>query len=182
MNNFKLKTMKVGNYKFELKQIQHIESRSEETECFGAVLYVNGKKLADCGNAGHGGPTDVRFYPEMRVLGGEIEKFLETQPKIKPEGYDFEIDVNLEYIVDALLEKHLHAKFFEKLRKKTEKYLVFKKSETTYTQIGWVKTTIADMLKTPQGQAVIRKAIADGVAKGYALFNDNIPAELLPKK
>lgn len=174
--------MTVGNYVFELKKVQHAEFRSEETNCFSADLYVNGKKLADCGNAGQGGSTDVRFYPEMRVLGNEIEKFLETQPKITPEGYDFELDLDLEYIVDHLLAKHLEGKFFDKLRKQTNKFLIFKASDTFYPQYRWGKLTIEEALKIEHCRKQIRDTIAEETAKGHTLFNDNIPAELLPKK
>lgn len=174
--------MKVGNYEFALKGIKHFEAGSHETECFAADLYVNGKKVAECNNQGQGGPTDVNFYPDSVKLGREIEEFLKTQPKIKSKEYDFEYDLDLEYIVNDLLEQHLQEKFFKKLRKKTEKNIVFKASDTSYPMIGWTKRTIADMLKTPQGRDAIKKSIAEGLAKGYTLFNENIPAELIPEK
>lgn len=174
--------MKVGNYEFALKNVKHFESGSEETECFVAALYVNGKKLADCDNDGHGGPTNVRFSLETGKLGKEIEDFLKKQPKIKPDGYDFELQLDLEYIVDDLLEKYLNAKFIDKLRKKTATKLVFKQSETQYSHIGWGKHTIEEMLKTESGRKTIKATIARESAKGYKLINENIPEELLPAK
>lgn len=174
--------MKVGIYEFALKGIKHFEAGSEETECFVATLYVNGKKLADCNNEGYGGPTNVRFFPETAKLGNEIEAFLKEQPKIKPEGCDFELDLDLEYIVDDLLTKHLEAKFIDKLRKKTATKLIFKHSETQYSQIGWGKHTIEEMLKTESGRKTIKATIARECAQGHKLFNENIPEELLPAK
>lgn len=45
-----MKTMKI-----ELKNIQHAEFASEETHCYEASLYVNGKRVAVVSNDGHGG-------------------------------------------------------------------------------------------------------------------------------
>lgn len=51
--------MKVGNYQFKLKKIKFMEALSEETNCFSAILYVNGQQLAHCKNTGHG-PAKVQ--------------------------------------------------------------------------------------------------------------------------
>lgn len=176
--------MKVGNYEFALKGIKHFAAGSDETECFVATLYVNGKKLADCENDGHGGSTNVRFFPETCKLGDEIEAFLKTQPKIKPEGYDFEFDLDLEYIVDDLLYKHLQEKERQKMMRKTEKSLLFKDTDGGYYHISWQnkKLTIDTLLKIPKGRESIKNIIAREMAKGAVLVNENIPAELLPAK
>lgn len=174
--------MKVGNYEFALKGIKHFAAGSDETECFVATLYVNGKKLADCENDGHGGSTNVRFFPEACKLGDEIEAFLKTQPKIKPEGYDFEFDLDLEYIVDDLLYKHLQEKERQKMMRKTEKSLIFKDTDGGYYHISWQnkQLTIDTLLKMPKGRESIKSIIARETAKGAVLVNENIPAELLP--
>lgn len=176
--------MKVGKYEFALKGIKHFAAGSDETECFVATLYVNGKKLADCDNEGHGGPTNVRFRPETYPLGEEIEVFLKTQPKIKPEGYDFELNLDLEYIVDDLLYKHLQEKERRKMMRKTEKVLLFKDKNGGYYHISWQnkKLTIDTLLKMSKGRESITKVIAEETAKGAILINENIPAELLPAK
>ena len=41
--------------KIELKNISHYERGSEETPCYNATVYVNGKKAIEVGNDGHGG-------------------------------------------------------------------------------------------------------------------------------
>ena len=176
--------MKVGNYEFALKGVKHFEAGSEETECFVATLYVNGKKLAYCDNKGYGGPTNVCFFPETEKLGNEIEAFLEKQPKIKPEGYDFELDLDLEYIVDDLLEKYLQAKEHQKMMRKTEKALLFKAKDGGHYLYQWQdkKLTIDTLLKRPSGRRVIKITIEREIAKGAVLVNENIPVELLPTK
>ena len=171
--------MKVENYKFEIKSFKHLEARSEETNCFSAVLYVNGKKMADCGNSGHGGPTDITFFPQYREIEREIEDFLKTQPKIKFENCEF--DRTLEYIVDELVEELLNAKYLKKLMKKTGQYLIFRNSNETYYQIGWKKHKVDELLKTPSGRDILKKTIANHLANGSILINENIPSELLPR-
>jgi hypothetical protein len=42
--------------KIELKNVKHMESLSEETNCYSASLYVDGKKIGDVSNQGQGGP------------------------------------------------------------------------------------------------------------------------------
>ena len=55
--------------KLELKNIKHTERASEETHCYQASLYVNGKPVAIVSNDGHGGPDRViphgKFRPQL---------------------------------------------------------------------------------------------------------------------
>jgi hypothetical protein len=44
--------------RIELKAIKEFASRSEETYCYDAALYFDGKKIGKVGNAGHGGCDD----------------------------------------------------------------------------------------------------------------------------
>lgn len=174
--------MKVGNYEFVLKGFQHLESRSEETICFGATLYVNGKKFADCGNGGYGASTDIRVYPECKELEQEIEAFLKTQPKVRFEDLDFEIDLTMEYIVDTLVQKRLEEKDMKRIMNKTKKSLVFKKPDGDFKIISWENHTIATMIGVTNGAESLRKVIAREVATGNVLINENIPTQLLPTK
>jgi len=45
--------MKYGKY--EIKNVKHMKTLSEETECFSLDLYVDGKKFANVSNRGQGG-------------------------------------------------------------------------------------------------------------------------------
>jgi len=169
--------MKVGNFVFELKNFQYIESRSEETICFGAVLYVNGIKFADCGNGGHGGPTDINVYPKCLPMNKDVETFLKTQPKIKIEN--IELDFDLEYIVDCLVTTAIEGKILQKMKRKTLKYLVFK-DKSRYYWMGWKGYSIDTTLSSLNGRNLIKQTIAKELSKGSILINDNISSELLP--
>ena len=41
------------------KNISHNERLSEETNCFSATIYIDGKKAGEASNHGHGGPTMI---------------------------------------------------------------------------------------------------------------------------
>jgi hypothetical protein len=171
--------MKIGNYNFSLQKFEYLASRSDETHCFGAVLCVNGKPFADCGNNGQGAPTEIDIHLECRALGEEIETFLATQPKVVPPGHTFELDLDLEYIVDELVQQRLMERQQKKIKALTISNLVFKTAGDSYHWRGWKNQTIALMLEHPQGPAQIRKVIAEELSKGYILVNENIPDELI---
>ena len=48
------------NNNMTLKKVKVMESLSEETICFSADLYENGKLMAHVSNRGQGGPNEVR--------------------------------------------------------------------------------------------------------------------------
>jgi hypothetical protein len=107
--------------KIELRKISFNERMSEETNCFVADLYINGKKVGYCKNEGHGGCTDYRGNTkEDNVLIAEAEKYFKSLPKVKVEGLNFMLQPTLENAIDEQLEEYLKAKE----RKKFEKYMV----------------------------------------------------------
>ena len=84
--------------KLELKNIKHTSWASEETHCYQASLYVNGKPLAIVSNDGHGGCdfdyAHPKFEPHTRYFGGlggdyrsvmsEVHDYFASLPKTKP--------------------------------------------------------------------------------------------------
>jgi hypothetical protein len=107
--------------KVELKKISFNERMSEETNCFVADLYINGKKVGYCKNEGRGGCTDYRGdTKEDNVLIAEAEAYYKSLPKVKDEKYNFTYQPTLESAIDEQLEEYLKAKE----RKKMEKHMV----------------------------------------------------------
>jgi len=104
--------------KIELKKISFNERMSEETNCFVADLYINGKKVGYVKNEGHGGCTDYRGNSkEDNVLIQEAEKYFLSLPKVKSEEYNFEYQPTLESYIDEQLEAYLKAKEMKKMEK-----------------------------------------------------------------
>lgn len=119
-------------------------------------------------------------------MGKEIGEFLKTQPKIKCEEYDIELDCDLEYIVNELVEelikKRDEAKLIRWAKNETQKSLVFKGADGAYYTLGWKsKAAVELMVNHPIGREKIKAAIAEQAAKGSLLINGNIPADLLPE-
>lgn len=172
--------MQIGDYKFELKNFKYLEELSEETTCFSAMLYVNEQKLAECKNEGHGGSTCVDILKNREEFGKEVEDFLKTQPKKKIPEYGIELDINLEYIVDKLVDDCILAKELQKIEKKAKNHLVFKSLKGDYYTIGWKKQTLTSMLLVGKGREILKEAITEELSKGSVLVNKNLPAEVLP--
>jgi hypothetical protein len=67
-----------------LKNISHNERLSEETNCFSATIYIDGKKAGEASNHGHGGPT--MLHP--RELEQKIDAYAKTLPPGRGGGHD----------------------------------------------------------------------------------------------
>ena len=83
--------------KLELKSIKIAAFASEETHCYEAVVYLDGKAWARVGNDGHGGPDRVdpvkgpmnspAFAAELKIVNAELalsdegQKFLAEFPR-----------------------------------------------------------------------------------------------------
>jgi hypothetical protein len=109
-----------------LKNIKHMPSLSEETHCYSADVWCNGKKMFGMKNAGHGGCDEV-----YAIKGGvanvdakyqEIDKELGKTIKKYPE-HGFEIAHSLESEVCDIINKWLDDKEIKKVLR-TVSYLV----------------------------------------------------------
>ena len=84
--------------KLELKNIKHTQWASEETHCYQAALYVDGKPVAIVSNDGHGGCDRViphgTFRPQLHNytdVGGDyrsvmsaVDAHFKSLPKTNP--------------------------------------------------------------------------------------------------
>tara|TARA_R110002020_G_scaffold51588_6_gene145981 strand:- start:1423 stop:1962 length:540 start_codon:yes stop_codon:yes gene_type:complete len=113
--------------KIELKNIKYSEFASEETHCYRATLYVDGKRFAKVGNQGHGGCDDV--HPISPVTNKDLDKLEITIAKEYPKwGSEYvdgkEYDTTLEIVCGNLLNQwHV-----DKDVKRTLKKIAFVKS------------------------------------------------------
>ena len=104
--------------KIELKKISFNERMSEETNCFVADLYINGKKVGYVKNEGCGGCTDYHGYTkEDNLIIREAEAYCKTLPRVRVEEYDFDYQPTLESMIDEEFEKYLKEKEGKKMQK-----------------------------------------------------------------
>lgn len=164
--------------KIELKRISFYERMSEETNCFAADLYINGKKVGYVKNDGQGGCTN--YYgctKEDNQIIREAEAYCKTLPNIKYHGYD--LTQNLELVIDMLFEEHITAKLNAKAQKKKERLmenaiLVGVPDADSYS---YYKFKVAlSKIPTPQLQASIVRIKAK-LNEGEVILNTNL-AEL----
>ena len=165
--------------KLELKNIKFYESMSEETNCFQADLFINGKKIADVKNQGQGGPTDYRVldFKNQQILR-DAEAYCLTLPKEKiSDTFDFQ--PTLESKIDDLFEAWLKVKADKKMEKQMEKGILYGRNKNmSYTISTW-NLPLKAMLMTTNGREVIRQKIIKIKEEGLIVFNTNIPKELL---
>jgi hypothetical protein len=77
--------------RLEWKNIKHTEWASEETHCYQASLYVDGKPVAIVSNDGHGGPdrdyAHPKFKGEYRAKMTEVHDYFKSLP---PSPFSYE--------------------------------------------------------------------------------------------
>lgn len=169
--------------KIELKKVKHYPSMSEETACFEAELYADGKKIGYCKNNGQGGETDVRWDMQAK------DKFLEAEAYCKslPPAYVFderEIQNNLTFVVDELFSQWLKEKEDKVLDKDCEKGICFliDKNNRSYKISKWgvgkKYWTIKELLAQPSSFNVVKNHCIALKEKGYVILNKNLPFEV----
>ncbi len=129
--------------KLELKSIQYSSFASQETSCYQAKLYVDGKPFATVGNEGRGGcdyqhsltKQDKAFYDKLE----EINTYLKTLPKIKsPWSDNDEFDVDLEIWCGEELSKW---KCSKTLRRSLKKGTLFQDGDKLYPLKGFFESS-----------------------------------------
>ena len=93
--------------KIELKNIKHMESLSEETNCYSATLHVNGKKIGTVSNAGHGGPDE--FNGDQAAFAKAEAWLAANKPPVQLYG-DATTPMDMELYCGELLTAHLISK------------------------------------------------------------------------
>lgn len=164
--------------KLELKNIKFYESMSEETNCFEADLFINGKKIAYVKNTGQGGSTDYHVHDfKLQNVLREAEQFCLTLPKEKISD-TFEFQPTLESKIDDLFEAWLKVKADKIFEKQMEKGILYGKNKMySYHIVSW-NLPIKAMLMTDKGKEILRKKILAIKQGGDEVFNTNIPQEL----
>jgi len=90
-----------------LKAVKIHQDMSEETLCFSASLYWNGKKAGSVSNRGCGGSND--YYYETPQIRKEIREWIDVEPVFWNDGTecDFEkLDCLIGQLVDEVDQKN----------------------------------------------------------------------------
>ena len=98
--------------KIELKNIKHMESLSEETNCYSASLYVDGKKIGDVSNQGHGGPD--MFHGDQDAYNKAETWIKANKPPLESSFGGDPLDMDMELYCGQLLTDWLITKDLKK--------------------------------------------------------------------
>ena len=95
--------------RIEIKNIKHVESMSEETFCFSANLYVDGKKIGAVSNRGHGGCHEYDFNNDtVRELNQWCKENLPKWSMDDDQEYETDLELHLSNLVaDFLDTRHI---------------------------------------------------------------------------
>ena len=158
-----------------MKNIKVNETFSEETTMFRANLYVNGKKVGECENDGHGGSTFIH-----QVSKGSLDEVTEFCKNLPPRTYSSggEYPMDLECMVDDLLNDFLIQKDEKKLIKNMLKGILYG-SPNHYQMIGWKNMTLEHILTNPKGYLRVKELVKELKEKGKVILNTNLPEEIL---
>jgi hypothetical protein len=141
--------MKTVN-KIEIKNVKFAAFASQETNCFEATLYVDGKRFANVSNDGHGGPDDV--YP-LNTMRREdiaswrkrlecIETNLKNGPKVESKYFADGMDNCLELVVGNLMNQWHQDKEIKTILKRVS----YIKNGGLYQQPARVKPTPMNLI------------------------------------
>lgn len=127
--------------KLELKNVKIHPDMSQETDCFSADLWVDGKKTGQVRNEGHGGSHryDIPYA---------IQDKLHEWAKALPRKYD-DIEMDLDQAIDTLLTESEHRRWLARNTKgktlvrfkgdKKGSWAVFKTPYSAQVDAGIVK-------------------------------------------
>ena len=149
--------------KLELKNIKHTEWASEETHCYQAALYVDGKPVAIVSNDGHGGCDrdydHPKFKGDYRATMKAVHDYFKTLPNtdacdLFPDGMAQELEFWCSDQVNEFLNKKHIMSNVKRILKKVSfmqdgKLMQFgtnvKPSTMTFQQIRRHDTSLKDV-------------------------------------
>tara|TARA_R110002167_G_scaffold255320_1_gene461741 strand:+ start:136 stop:648 length:513 start_codon:yes stop_codon:yes gene_type:complete len=149
--------------KLELKNIKHTQWASEETHCYQAALYVDGKPVAIVSNDGHGGCDrdydHPKFKGDYRATMKAVHAYFKTLPNtdacdLFPDGMAQELEFWCSDQVNEFLNKKHIMSNVKRILKKVSfmqdgKLMQFgtnvKPSTMTFQQIRRHDTSLKDV-------------------------------------
>ncbi|MBB1642707.1 MULTISPECIES: hypothetical protein [Sphingobacterium] len=176
--------------KIELKRIQYYSRQSEETNAFNADLYIDGKKVGEASNYGHGDPVSYGSSTEEgRKAIKEAEQYCLSLPKEEYTigGNTHTYEMNLESYIGRIIDDFVNEKELQKFRNRVDKLcidgIVVGKPDKNVIAAYRYKITILQILCKPKGEETIieelKTKIMSLLKDGNIVLNKNIPEHIL---
>lgn len=169
--------------KLELKKVKHYPSMSEETDCFVAELYADGKRIGHCKNIGQGGETHVNWDMQNRDKFLEAEAYCKALPPAFV-GKNTTIPNSLSNVADVLFMEWMKKKEDKVLEKDCEKGICYQENVGHFSykimqwKLGNKTIPIKQLLSNPNKLESIKKHCIALKEKGCVILNKNLPFEV----
>jgi len=125
----------------ELKNLKHFAAGSQETHCYTATIYVDGKRFASVENNGHGGCDNVHPFEGGYEVVRELEARIKaTFPREVSEYFPEGMEASLESVCCDLVNDLLFAKDW---KSKLKRRIVAVKDNAAYVWPAKFKPTAA---------------------------------------
>lgn len=136
--------------KLELKAIKHSEFNSQETNCFEAKIYLDGKAWAHISNHGHGGPdhmvpingapNDPDFWAKVKEINAELNASEEgARYRMDAVARHGDIMADMEFDIEAWVANTLSDHLIRKdMKRVLNRKAAFIKDGAVYT-LGYKK-------------------------------------------
>ena len=173
-------------YKITVKGLRASDRRSDETLCFEADIYVNGRKAGWAENDGKGGMTNWHF--DDRKLEKDIAEWAKTQPKEDAgfednPGHPYMMDVTLESMIDkaayavynAGVEARAKTKSAAAFRRKLSKVVAYRLVGKPYKEREYHAYTLSK--EDPDGAVFVAGMARKYGRAGYVLITERSQAE-----
>lgn len=155
--------------KIELRKVKIAKFASEETVCFQAEVWVDGKKAGMANNQGHGGPNDI--YPP--ALAQRIEEYAKTLPDLESEWGPLKMGADL--LISELVSDHQDRKDLERALKRKILYTRKDKPMLWETRKRGTPGEIEAFAKRPEVAKVLNLLPPDEALRSYR--EDSKPVE-----
>jgi hypothetical protein len=162
----------------QLKNVKFSEWNSEETNCFQAMVYFNGKRAGMASNEGRGGCTWVRPTDNIEDYRAFVA-YCEALVKSNSEEY-YETFSIVDILFEQWLEAHYAKKDSARMEKNFDKGICYTKDESKGTfaimtfKRGTTKVTISQMLMSSNGRDTLRRSYDKLVSEGNKVLNNNL--------
>lgn len=155
--------------KIELKKVKVFEPMSQETYCFTAEVWIDGKKRATVSNEGFGGPNLMSPYEVEK----ELDEYGKTLPPIvdneirdpKDPSKMFSMSQDAETLIGDLITDYLLSKDLKKALKK--KVLFTKKETVGIYEVKILSCPLERMRLNPKADKILNDLPFDEALKIY---------------
>ena len=132
--------------KIELKNVKHIEHMSEETNCFTASIYIDGKRAGEVSNRGQGASHDYHPRELYQTLDTHAQTLQSQAWTLNNEPV--EIKPCPDSIIDEIMTNHLVGKDLK--RAMSKRILFVRDGAMLETAPAYDRVTLARHLSDPE--------------------------------